>query len=46
MDVGLIDTDLPLAEARRRFRINDRALQYADSPDFSTRIREAPGSAR
>jgi hypothetical protein len=38
-DLGLIDTDLPLAEARRRFHINERALRFGDAPDFSRRIR-------
>jgi hypothetical protein len=37
-DLGLIDTTLPLDEARRRFRINDRAARY-DDPEFSRRIR-------
>lgn len=36
---GLIDTDLPLAQARKRFLVNDRARAAIDSPDFSTRIR-------
>ena len=39
-DLGLIDTNLPFEEARRRFRINERAMQSADAPDFSRRIRE------
>ena len=38
-DAGLLDTTLPLAEARRHFQINARALKYAASPDFSQRIR-------
>lgn len=38
--LGLIDTTLPFEEARRRFRINDRARRYADDPQFSLRIRE------
>lgn len=37
--LGLIDSDLPLPEARRRFRINERAERFADDPEFSTRIR-------
>jgi hypothetical protein len=38
-ELGLIDTDLPLEEARRRFRINQRArLAFHDSA-FSNRIR-------
>jgi len=39
-ELGLLDTDLPLAEARARHHINARALQWGDSPDFSRRIRE------
>lgn len=39
-DLGLIDTNLPFEQARARYRINDRALQFADAPDFSRRIRE------
>lgn len=38
-DLGLIDTDLPLEEARQRFHINERALRFADDPAFSRRIR-------
>jgi len=37
--IGLIDTPLPLEEARRRFYITKIARAAADSPDFSTRIR-------
>lgn len=40
--LGLIDTDLPFEQARSRFRINERALEYGESPEFSIRIRE-PG---
>jgi len=40
-DIGLLDTTLPFEQARRRYRINDRALRYADSPDFSRLIRGA-----
>ncbi len=36
---GLIDTDLPLAEARRRFEVNGRAREAIASEDFSARIR-------
>jgi hypothetical protein len=39
---GLIDTDLPLEQARERFRINARAQAAAGTPDFSARIR-VPG---
>lgn len=36
---GLIDTDLPLQQARRRFEVNDRARAAISAPDFSARIR-------
>jgi hypothetical protein len=39
-DLGLIDTTLPFEEARTKYFINDRALKYADDPEFSRRIRE------
>jgi hypothetical protein len=39
-DLGLIETTLPLDAARQRFRINNRALRFADDPAFSRRIRE------
>jgi len=39
-DLGLIDTDLPFPEAKRRFRINDAALRAAGREDFSRRIRQ------
>jgi hypothetical protein len=38
-DLGLINTNLSFADARKRFKINDRAETYADSPDFSRLIR-------
>jgi hypothetical protein len=38
--LGLIDTQLPMDRARARFKVNERALEYAESPDFSIRIRE------
>lgn len=41
-DLGLIDTELPFAQARERFHINERALKHADDPAFSLRIREHP----
>lgn len=37
--LGLLDTSLPLDEARRRFLINERARKYADDPFFSAKIR-------
>lgn len=39
-DLGLIDTKLSFDEAKRRFHINERALRFADDPEFSKRIRE------
>ena len=38
--LGLIDTTLSFEKAREKFFINDRALQYAESVDFSRKIRE------
>lgn len=38
-EIGLLDTDLPFAEARRRFRINELAATYADRENFSVEIR-------
>ncbi|MDB4886758.1 MAG: putative rane protein [Gemmatimonadetes bacterium] len=37
--LGLIDTELDLAGARTRFRINERARRFANAPDYSFRIR-------
>lgn len=39
-DLDLLDADVSIEEARRRFWINDRARRAADSPDFSAQIRE------
>lgn len=36
---GLLDTTLSFEEARKRFYINDRALKYANTVDFSVKIR-------
>jgi len=38
-EIGLIDNSVPLAELRRTHHINELAEQYADSPDFSQKIR-------
>jgi hypothetical protein len=35
----LIDTSLPLAEARAYYQINDLASKFADDPEFSVKIR-------
>ena len=39
-DVGLIDTTLSFEEARKHFKINDQAQEFANDPEFSIRIRE------
>lgn len=39
-DLGLIDTNLSFADARQHFQINVRAEKYANSPDFSVKIRQ------
>lgn len=38
--LGLIRTPLPYEHIRETFRINDKAKQFADDPDFSNKIRE------
>jgi len=38
--IGLIDNSIPLEELRNKYHINERALKYADSIDFSKKIRE------
>jgi hypothetical protein len=45
LELGLIDTELSLTDARRAFHVNDRARTHADAPDFSLRIR-APDTRR
>lgn len=39
-EVGLIDDTLSIEELRAKYRINDKAMKYADDPLFSERIRE------
>lgn len=39
-DLGLIDTDLPFEEAKRRFRIDQTAQRIGDREDFSAAIRQ------
>lgn len=39
-NLGLIDTNLLFDDARTRYYINKKAELYANSPDFSTKIRE------
>jgi hypothetical protein len=41
MDLGLLDTSLPLDEARKRFRVNERSALYLDRADYSVRIRSS-----
>ena len=38
-ELGLIDTSLSFEDIRKRYHINDRALKYADDPEFSVKIR-------
>lgn len=38
-DLGLIDTALPFEEARKKFKVNERAEKYKDNIDFSVKIR-------
>jgi len=39
-ELGLIDTNLSFEDARTLYYINDRAMKYADDPDFSVKIRQ------
>jgi len=39
-DLGLIDTNRSFEKTRERYNINERAEQYADSSNFSVKIRE------
>ena len=39
-DLGLIDTDLSFEQTCTRYFINDRAMKYADDPNFSVKIRQ------
>jgi uncharacterized protein DUF4105 len=38
--LGLIDTSIPLEQARQRFKVNERAVRFAADSNFSRRIRE------
>lgn len=38
--IGLLDTTLPINEARQKYLINERAELYGDAPNFSRKIRE------
>ena len=37
--LGLLDTTLPIDEARKRFLVSERARAYANDPEFSSKIR-------
>lgn len=39
-ELGLIDTNLSFEDARKKYFINEKAMTYADDPQFSRRIRE------
>ncbi|HUP88055.1 MAG TPA: DUF4105 domain-containing protein [Longimicrobiales bacterium] len=39
--LGLLDTDLSIEEARRRYYVNERAIAYARDPFFSVKIRNS-----
>ena len=39
-ELGLIAPDMTIEEARTKYRINEKAAQYADDPEFSKKIRE------
>ena len=41
-DHDLLDTDLPLEEARERFRVTERARAHWEDPEFSKLIRRTP----
>jgi hypothetical protein len=38
-ELGFLDRDVPLAEARRRYLVNDAVRKFAGDPEFSARIR-------
>lgn len=38
--LGLIPNDLPIEEIRTKYKINEKAELYRNSPDFSVKIRE------
>lgn len=43
LERGLLDTELPLEQARERFRVNERVRRAdLDAPGFSSRLRGAP----
>ena len=40
MELGLLDTTLPLDSARVRYRVNERSAKHLGDPHYSVRIRE------
>ena len=46
LEQGLLDTDLPLEQAREKYFISDRAIEVGNVEDFSKRIREFSPSPR
>ena len=42
LELGFIDFDGTVPEARARFKANEKAAAASDAPDFSTRIRATP----
>ena len=40
LDMDMIDTDLPLEQARERFRVNEQAARHLADPNFSVLIRQ------
>lgn len=39
LNIGLLDTDLPIEQAREKYHINERAVQFENQVDFSKKIR-------
>ncbi len=39
LSIGLLDTDLPIEQAREKYHINERAKQFETDPLFSQKIR-------
>ncbi len=39
LSIGLLDTDLPIEKARKKYHINERAMQFETDPLFSQKIR-------
>ena len=40
LDLGLLDTSLPIDQARAKYRINEKSERIGDSPEYSKYIRE------